>query len=850
MNLAEVKKTLDSMFMREAGASGRCIVFWYDADSEFVNDIDDLLLDNAKLVKLGDNNSFQVKYLLEKQEPESNFLIYSSAPKPEPKDDWLLDVLNYSEEFSTDKAQLIMRELGVKDESLKPLFREYMKFFNNKERYRRIVSYDNKIVSADALHAAVLSALCKLPVVDFEQVLKLVICSRLEGEPDYVEAIEAYGNMDAFWSLVEQRYGYSPKEKTLEKLTIMLLTTHFANVSREQLPKSWLEYVSPRQSDCVVFVSHFMNHAADGKKYDALSDRVEGLLHLDKHLSQWELDKLLEADTFRGIDKLFINRITEHLVGGVNEFEKYKRALNARRKSRWFVRYSNDYDSLLHALLLLEFEQKTAKLIKGQKAHEFIETYTRDYYKVDYFYRKFLLSYDGVDNKDLLADLAEKVENTYTNWFLNELSIKWSAAVQEEMLDIYPVPSIRQQKDFYSEYISPLLREDERVFVIVSDALRYETGKELLELLNKELRGAATIEHLQGVVPSTTKFGMASLLPREKIEVNESADVLVDGINTQGTDNRSKILGRYSKDALAISSQNMADMKRSDYRETFEKRKLIYIYHNTIDAIGDKAATEREVFMAVEKALNEILILVRNLVNHVSAINIFITADHGFIYRRSPLTEVDKIGKQGIQAIDSGRRYLLCNSEDTHDDTLSISMSYLLGKETSLRAVVPKGLIRFKLPGSGANFVHGGVSLQEIVVPVIKFKNIRKDTFKASKVEVKLTSISRKITNRITFLEFFQKDLVSEKKLPLQLKVYFEDETGNRISNENIIIADSKSKTPQDRSYREKFTLRDLAYDKTKKYYLVMEDEGEAVERIYERIPFSIDLLISEDLGF
>ncbi|MGI6630355.1 MAG: PglZ domain-containing protein [Bacillota bacterium] len=33
----------------------------------------------------------------------------------------------------------------------------------------------------------------------------------------------------------------------------------------------------------------------------------------------------------------------------------------------------------------------------------------------------------------------------------------------------------------------------------------------------------------------------------------------------------------------------------------------------------------------------------KNLINHVSATNIIITADHGFIYRRSPLTEVDKI---------------------------------------------------------------------------------------------------------------------------------------------------------------------------------------------------------------
>ena len=176
-------------------------------------------------------------------------------------------------------------------------------------------------------------------------------------------------------------------------------------------------------------------------------------------------------------------------------------------------------------------------------------------------------------------------------------------------------------------------------------------------------------------------------------------------------------------------------------------------------------------------------------------------------------------------------------------------MNYLLGKETNLRAIVPKGVIRYKVQGAGANYVHGGVSLQEIIIPVIKFKYIRKDEYKPTKVEIKLTNISRKITNRITYLEFFQTEIVEDKKIPLRLKMYFTDEEGERISNENIIIADSRSEDPQNRTYREKFTLKDMAYDKTKKYYLILEDEEETVEKIYEKIPFVIDILFSDDFG-
>ena len=299
---------------------------------------------------------------------------------------------------------------------------------------------------------------------------------------------------------------------------------------------------------------------------------------------------------------------------------------------------------------------------------------------------------------------------------------------------------IRQQKDFYRDHVLPFVRNDERVFVIVSDALRYEAAEELIGLINKEIRGIAEIGFMQGVVPSTTKFGMASLLPRKGIAVNEKAEVIVDGINTQGTENRGRILANHSRDALAIAFNDMVDMKRPDYKETFKGRKRVYIYHDAIDAVGDKPLTEREVFNAVEKAFGDLVLLIRNLVNHISATNIIITADHGFIYRRSPLTEVDKFGKHDIKAVESGRRHALSGTEQELEEVRPISMNYLLGDETRLKAILPKGVIRYKVQGAGANYAHGGASLQEIIVPVIKFKYVRKSEYRPTKVQVKLTN--------------------------------------------------------------------------------------------------------------
>ena len=158
---------------------------------------------------------------------------------------------------------------------------------------------------------------------------------------------------------------------------------------------------------------------------------------------------------------------------------------------------------------------------------------------------------------------------------------------------------------------------------------------------------------------------------------------------------------------------------------------------------------------------------------------------------------------------------------------------------------------RFKVQGGGANYVHGGAALQEVVIPVIKFKNERGKTAKeVKKVDVKLTSISRKITNSITYLEFFQVDKIQDKTVPRRLAVYLADEEGNRVSNENVIIADSNSDNPEDRTFREKFVLKSMKYDKNNKFYLVLEDEEETVEKIYDKISFIIDIAFMNDFGF
>lgn len=851
MNLAEIKKILEENFDKDSSdGRKRNIIFWYDADAEFVEDIHELQLENGKILYLTENNRFYIKHLLEKEDTDSNYLIYSPTPRPLPRENWLLDIQKYSGEFSTDKATVIMRDLGVKDETLRNVFKKYIRFFGNKERYKKFASYNIGEFTEEKVHVAVLSTLCKLPVADFELVVKTILMEEIKDENKYILEISNFGDIDVFWNLVEKKYGYHLEEKSLEQLMIMFLITNLSYNLDVKMPTTWEKFISSKQADSIVFIDHFMSHSVDHKIYDLLANRIESKLNLRDYVKKWDIEDYILCDTFKTFDDAIIIWLITNLAQNIGEYEKYRKIINRRRTSHWFNKLKNEYEAIYYSVEILRLQNELQKSLKGSTAYEIVENYTKTYYLFDYFYRKFYLSYDRIENKENFSELLEVIENTYTHWYLEELSMKWSQIIEDELIDDIRINGLNKQQEFYHQYILPHMRNEERVFVIISDAFRYEAAKEFSDILNRDRRGKAELSFMQGVIPSYTKLGMASILPHKKIEITDSADVVVDDINSAGTENRQKILAKYSSDVVATQYNDMKDMKRPQYKETFEGKKLVYIYHNVIDAIGDKASTERDVFEAVERAFEDLNNLIKNLVNNVSATNIYITSDHGFIYRRSVLEEFNKITKADVKAIDQGRRFILTKEKTKEQGILSIPMNYLLGEDTDLHAIVPKGVTRFKVQGAGANYVHGGAALQEMIIPVIKFKNIRKDEFKSSKVEVKLTNISRKITNRITYLEFFQTEKVEDKKTPMTLKLYFVDEEGNRISNENIIIADSRSSKPEDRTFREKFTLKDQPYDKAKKYYLMMEDENETVEKIYDKVPFMIDLAIVNDFGF
>ena len=309
--------------------------------------------------------------------------------------------------------------------------------------------------------------------------------------------------------------------------------------------------------------------------------------------------------------------------------------------------------------------------------------------------------------------------------------------------------------------------------VIISDAMRYEIGHELLGKIRQEDRYDAELTPALSMLPSYTQLGMAALLPHKTLAIadDESATVLVDGISSKGTANRNKILNLALPDrASAVQAKDLQNMGRDESRELVKQNDLLYIYHNLIDKTGDNRDSEERVFDAAETTLQELIQLVKKLAN-ANISNILITADHGFIYQNQKLDESDFAGCEpsGDQVLYRDRRFVLGKGLKA-DSSLKSWTSAELNLTGEVEIQTPKSINRLRLKGSGSRFVHGGASLQEVVIPVIQINKKRKSDISAVPVDI-LRGTSTMITSGQLAVRLYQSEAVTDKMQPRELRV-------------------------------------------------------------------------------
>jgi len=850
MNEDKIKEILSGLFAQPCEPSTqRHLIFWYDEERAYEDVLSDLVPESVKVHILTDRNNFSTKKLLEYDDPASNFLIYSPAKKPDDRFNWFLDTILYSREFTPDQVLLTAIELGIKGDSMKHLIKEYQSFFNSKERFKKFKSIFTGNTE-EAFEVSMLAVLSREKSTSIEDILRKLFAKGVGEDNELYEEIKRYSLEERFWHYVERHFGYASEHPTLAHLFSSLVLTSLADVLREDFPIKWKPYLCQKHGNCILFIDHWIKDISARDSYVTLSLKFESDFDIPSSVKDWHEKRIsyYDCDILKIFDREVIKYIIEKLLSPSADFNNLKTLVESRKVTHWYKEYEHIYEAIDGAIDIISLVEKFEKEgIAHATSEVFIHAYAREYYKVDQAYRRFIYNYDRITQIELPC-LLEKVENLYENSFVRNLSAAWSDGVLQELIPFWSIPGIPHQQNFYNDTIKPVIARDDRgkVYVIISDGLRYEAAEELTAQLKRDEKVKADIElsFMQGVVPSYTRYGMASLLPHKDISLSSEGTISIDSMGIESTEERDKVLKKALNESRAITYSQMMDMTHDELREALKPARIVYVYHNTIDATGDKEVTEKKVFDAVHESMREIRSCVTKLVNAVSATAIFITADHGFLYQRRALDESDKLIKGKFKTIEEKKRSIIVEGEgmELSKGVLALSMSYLLGKNSPLKVITPKGIHRFKTPGAGINYVHGGMSLQEIVIPLMRLKAHK--VSKQKKVEVKITNTSRTITNNKFTLHFFQTEKISESTVPRILKVSLWDD-GEKISDEKTVVADRESDNATEREFKVIITLKTVSYDKQKNYYLKLQDGDDT----YDMIPFKINIAFVDEFG-
>ena len=290
-------------------------------------------------------------------------------------------------------------------------------------------------------------------------------------------------------------------------------------------------------------------------------------------------------------------------------------------------------------------------------------------------------------------------------------------------------------------------------------------------------------------------------------------------------------------------------MKKDEGRAFVKPYRVVYVYHDQVDAVGDKAATEGQTFGAVRQAIDELCDLVSKIINSLNGNHLVITADHGFLFQETPPGETDKNTLAGKPAgtLLAKKRYLLGRNLPASDQAWHGTTAVTAGAGGGMEFWVPKGANRFHFVG-GSRFVHGGAMPQEILVPIIRVHHV-KETGSAAKTRTRTVGVSvlgsnfKVTTNRCRF-ELIQTEPVGERVKPVTLKVAIYD-GAQPVTNVETLTFDSPATDMNQWKKTVSLTLEGRRFDSKKVFQLILRDTETGVEEA--RFDVTIDLAFIND---
>lgn len=789
----------------DAALSRRRVVLWYDANGEWASEFESYQPASAEKRKV-EGNEFSVKVAISRAPIAQHFLLYLPSAKPPEPRNWLLDLLLAGHEFTADRASLDIQDAGLTLE-FKELAQQHKAFFRSPVRTSKLKELLRPNDDEVAVRLKMLAVLAKQPP-DIDKLLLHAFSQLDPADKDGSDPVEAsFGGAQLsghFWQAVADKFGYRTPEPNLRDFAVAL----FNSVST-------IGPAGELQPHARVFLSIWKDSLKGRAAFEQWSDHLAGVLRIEEQLNGVpESYEAGDDDSYELIERYVLSRLLRRFQADAPDAE-LQESIRHRSTSCWFEKHQHGYRALEQAI---SFRQLLSKAdLQVPSFEEGLQRYRNSWWRLDQAYRRCIFHARTYQQPGLFKPLREWLESQYVNNVLLPLTNRWSDQVSQ--LSAWSSTTLPRQQEFHMRYVhAPLsARGLKRLFVVISDALRYEAARDFADRLNSQAGKGwnAEVEALLGVLPSYTQLGMAALLPGAQLGINPTdGTAVVDGQSATGTENRDKILKAHTNGrAKAILAEDFLNLPTTkEGAELIKEHDLIVVYHNRIDRIGDKRESEADTCQAVEQAFDELVSILRKITS-LKGSQAVITADHGFLFQQQPVDANDRSEFPAAKELSYKNRRFALGTAIQPSAGQKVFTAAQMGLSGSWEAVFPLGLDRYPRKGSGSRFVHGGTSLQEVVVPVIRLRKERKDESRV--VEAELLRVPAKITTSRVSFGLFQLDPVEpRRRLPLQLRVSLVARAdGALLCEPRTVLLDSTASEAREREQHVILELSNAAVD-------------------------------------
>lgn len=323
----------------------------------------------------------------------------------------------------------------------------------------------------------------------------------------------------------------------------------------------------------------------------------------------------------------------------------------------------------------------------------------------------------------------------------------------------FQIPGLLRQTEVYATQVAPALREGKTAYLVV-DALRYEMAREVLRSLDEEFE--VELVATMGTAPSITEVGMAALLPGAEsgaaivpVAEGKLGFVINNSVLRDRKDRvkwlKAQALGEVSSTLAKVFDLTLDALLQPTkaVKAGIEGADLVYVTSQEIDAI-----CELDNVGLARRVMDDILWQIPRALRILASFGcktIIVTADHGYLFADELEADM-KIDPPGGDTADLHRRVWVGRGGSANSSFCRVALASF-GLGGGLEIAVPWGFGAFRVHGGARAYFHGGLSPEEIVIPVGVLKASAARPTLAPEINWTLTLGSKKISTRFVSVQ-------------------------------------------------------------------------------------------------